>query len=59
MLLSYGYAEADLDESLTARLGAITILHEFFSLKRVLDFYADRPPTTFEELEARVFGLGT
>jgi hygromycin-B 7''-O-kinase len=58
MLLAYGFAERDLDAALTARLASITILHEFFSLKRLLDLYAPDPPATFEELEERLWGVG-
>jgi hygromycin-B 7''-O-kinase len=58
MLLSYGYAEADLDDTLVARLGVNMVLHEFFSLRRLLDLYAADPPASLEELEQRVFGVG-
>ena len=57
MLLAYGYPPEALDESLSRRLMAHTLLHRFANLPEWLAMF-DPPPRNLAELERRLWGLG-
>ena len=57
-LLTYGYAESDLNESMSHRLMAYTLLHRYRPLKWVCEAFAKHPSSTFEALARVIYALG-
>jgi hygromycin-B 7''-O-kinase len=57
-LKAYGYAERELDERITARLMAYTLLYRYRDLKWILEeLVTERACKTFEELAEVIYGL--
>lgn len=57
-LLTYGYAETDIDEHLSHRLMTYTLLHRYRPLNWVREVFAKHPCSTFEELAQVIYALG-
>jgi hygromycin-B 7''-O-kinase len=57
MLLAYGFSPADLDESLSHRLMAYTLLHRFALLPEWLELVGKPPPADLDELQVRLWSL--
>jgi hygromycin-B 7''-O-kinase len=57
-LLTYGYADPDINEQLSHRLMAYTLLHRYRPLKWVCEEFAKHPCSTFEELAQVIYARG-
>ncbi len=57
-LLKYGYADAAVNEQLSHRLLAYTLLHRYRPFNWVREAFAKRPCSTLEELGQVIYALG-
>ena len=56
-LLTYGYAEADLNEALSHRLMAHTLLHRYRPFNWVREAFVKRPCATLEEMARVIYSF--
>ena len=56
-LLTYGYAEAEINEQLSHRLMAYTLLHRYRPLNWIREAFVKQSCSTFEELAQAIYAL--
>ena len=56
-LLTYGYAEAEINEQLSHRLMAYTLLHRYRPLNWIREAFVKQSYSTFEELAQAIYVL--
>ena len=56
-LLAYGYTEAQINEPLSHRLMAYTLLHRYRPLNWVREAFVKQPCSTLEELARAIYAL--